>query len=142
MALNERERLAEVDRRIAECNAHIAHQCEVIEGAIRDGRLISRSNDYCNSTMIVSAMTRRLWRFVVGPGPLGKRRRVGALFRVCARQKSPDRAGLQLPLRPTRRSAPKSDNYDARFGRCRQRDVSGLSRNQDCARRLCIGQVV
>jgi hypothetical protein len=38
MALNERERLAEVDRRIAECNAHIAHQREVIEGAIRAGR--------------------------------------------------------------------------------------------------------
>jgi hypothetical protein len=33
--LNERERLAEVDRRIAECKAHIAHQAEVIERAIR-----------------------------------------------------------------------------------------------------------
>jgi hypothetical protein len=38
MALNERERLAEVDRRIAECKAHIAHQWEVLEGAIRVGR--------------------------------------------------------------------------------------------------------
>jgi hypothetical protein len=46
----------------------------VRRGRIRKhGRLISRSNDYCKLTMIVSAMTRGVWRCVVGPGPLGKR---------------------------------------------------------------------
>jgi hypothetical protein len=34
----EREHLAEADRHIAECKAHIAHQREVIERAIRAGR--------------------------------------------------------------------------------------------------------
>jgi hypothetical protein len=34
----ERAHLAEADRQIAECKAHIAHQREVIERAIRAGR--------------------------------------------------------------------------------------------------------
>jgi hypothetical protein len=41
--------------------------------------LISRSNDYCNWTMIVSGVTRRLWRVVAGPDPSGKGWRTGVL---------------------------------------------------------------
>jgi hypothetical protein len=38
MALNERKHLADVDRQIAECEAYIAQQRELIERAIQKGR--------------------------------------------------------------------------------------------------------
>src|SRR5262249_61634530 len=41
------------------------------EDTLQHVRLISRSNDYCNSTMIVSAMTRQPWRVCGRPRPAG-----------------------------------------------------------------------
>ena len=37
----ERKHLVETDRHIAECKVHIAKQCELIDGRLRDGALLA-----------------------------------------------------------------------------------------------------